>query len=299
MTLTSTSNLNFRAEVLKRLNTPGAVRPLSQSALKLMESLRMPESNVLDIVGLIESDPGLAVRSMALANSPLYGHSREINSVRQAVVIIGRSALAQMAATYATQQLFCDDASGNTMIMQLQAELFHHSLGCGAVARALVEHLSDVDDDEAYLSAILHDIGKLVLMQCDPAVYECIVHQSSTEPIWRLEHERLGITHQEVGALCSQSWGLPESIVLAIKHHHDNPNEVQHPEIVALVSAANQLAHHWNLGDHRTGQKPEGDVDGTFPDEFPVIGISSEHIRLSRAVAHQYYDELLQTCGTG
>ena len=82
-----------------------------------------------------EADPDVIERILSVANSPLYGYSRQIDSISHAVVILGLRNIARLAVSFAAENMY---ASGGTSSRFCQ-ELYKHSLGCALVARTLTE----------------------------------------------------------------------------------------------------------------------------------------------------------------
>jgi putative nucleotidyltransferase with HDIG domain len=104
------------------------------------------------------------------------------------------------------------------------AELWDHSLRTASAARKLskYENLSDLACEEAYVSGLLHDIGKLVLAANADEDYQEIMNRSHREgtPVDQIEWEVFGATHAQIGAYLLGLWGLPEPVVSNVELHH-------------------------------------------------------------------------------
>ena len=90
-------------------------------------------------------------------------------------------------------------------------------------------------------SALLHDIGKLVLVHAYPA-YPAQVHGTARTPEERVHAERreLGVDHGLVGGVLARRWGLPSSLATAIERHHSDDATGE----AAIVRLADMLAHY-------------------------------------------------------
>ncbi|MEA2455905.1 MAG: hypothetical protein QOI45_2167, partial [Thermoleophilaceae bacterium] len=97
------------------------------------------------------------------------------------------------------------------------------------------------DRDELLCSALLHDIGKLVLSHAYPG-YPAQIHGNARTPEERLHKERLelGVDHALVGGVLARRWGLPNRLAMAIERHHADDAEGE----PALVRLADMLAHY-------------------------------------------------------
>jgi DNA-binding CsgD family transcriptional regulator len=95
--------------------------------------------------------------------------------------------------------------------------------------------------DRLMVTAMLHDIGKLVLIQAYPG-YPGQVHGDARTPEERIHRERreLGVDHALVGGVLARRWGLPKSIASTIeRHHHDDAGDE-----AVFVRLADMLAHY-------------------------------------------------------
>ncbi|MGI9516408.1 MAG: HDOD domain-containing protein [Pirellulaceae bacterium] len=227
-----------RETLLQRLQDLDSVQPLPASALALLNACQNPNGQVDEVISIIETEPAIAARILAVANSPLYGYSRQITTIGHAVVILGSRNLSRLAASYAALKMFCENESSG----KFREQLYRHSLGCASVARNLTQKDDGCDPDQAFLGGVLHDIGKLVMMQLLAADYSQLVGAASPQEILTLEQQAFGISHQEVGEFCARKWGFPAEISAVIGHHHGSSAEPLTTPLSQVVEAANHVA---------------------------------------------------------
>ena len=108
--------------------------------------------------------------------------------------------------------------------------------------------------DQAFLAAMLHDAGKLILAYNFPQKYDALYQTASNDSkrnLLEAEQEIFGGTHSEVGGYLIGLWGLPPQVVEAITHHH-NPRICRHEEFTPLtaVHIANVIEHQNNPPPH-------------------------------------------------
>ena len=72
-------------DILKKIKQ---LPPLPESAMQIEAVYQNPDSSFNDMVKILEKDPLLTADILKAANSPLYGFSREINAISQAVVFL-------------------------------------------------------------------------------------------------------------------------------------------------------------------------------------------------------------------
>ena len=116
-----------------------------------------------------------------------------------------------------------------------------HAVATQAAADRLARELEYEDRDELLCSALLHDIGKLVLSHAYPG-YPARSTATPARPRSACTSERLelGVDHALVGGVLARRWGLPNRLALAIERHHADDAEGE----AALVRLADMLAHY-------------------------------------------------------
>ena len=252
--------VDFRQAFLERLKTPGTIKPISSSAMRLLEACRNPSGKITELVELIEADPAIATRTLALANSPVYGQTRMISSIKQAVVVLGMTSISQLATSFALTDTYLDEGDAAPEIKAHRQALFFHSLGTASVARNLASILGTTDEGTAYLAGALHDLGKQIFWELIPEEYQALHQWSHEHSVYELESKILGLTHEEVGEFCAQNWGLPQEIVLSIGYHHRPKQASEEQSIVQIVESANYFARLWGVGSDPMPVEPEEEL---------------------------------------
>ena len=195
------------------------------------------EVDMQRIAEVIEEDPVIAAKVLHIANSSFYGINT--GSVGQAIVYLGLTAIKSIVLATS----FCDlleeragmfgkDLLWNraSMMNRLVNRLYYKLMG---------RHISPT----AATVGLLHDIGRVALLQQFPAEYtqmEAMLKERTDLLPDELEREIIGISHQEVGGYLLDWWGLPHQIVESAMFHHDPfNNNVVDRELVAVVHIAN------------------------------------------------------------
>ena len=211
---------------------------LAESRNRLLRLLRAEHMSAGDIVAAVESDVALAIAVLRIANRTQQpGKKGKITSVPKAVEIIspaGVEALANRTAVF--------DFFERTPGWDAAPERFRlHALATQRAADRLAKEIQYPDRDELLISALLHDIGKLVLVHAYPG-YPEQVHGEAKTPEERIHRERreLGVDHALVGGVLTRRWGLPSRLAAAIERHHADDVEGE----AALIRLADMLAHY-------------------------------------------------------
>ena len=190
------------------------------------------------IAKLIEQDSALCAKVLQIVNSAFFGMSRRITDVTTAVSALGMSTLRNVVLT---SEVFRD--IGNAKNAKLIEALQNHAVLAAGIAKNIL--LGTPLADDAYVAAILHDVGRLILVSNFPkesAEIDKAVKAGDREHV--AEERILGTTHAEIGAYLLGLWGLPYPIVEAVANHHHR-ERIENPQLdlVAAVYLANLLAH--------------------------------------------------------
>jgi putative nucleotidyltransferase with HDIG domain len=209
------------SEKLKRVITGlGALPTPPKIYQRLSRAVHSPYSTMEEIGEIVQEDPGLTLKLLQISNSVYFGMARKVVTPMEAVQIVGLEILRALVLCIHAFKFYQDKQLKSISA----AELWDHSLRTASAARKLskYENLSDLACEEAYVSGLLHDIGKLVLAANADEDYQEIMNRSHREgtPVDQIEWEVFGATHAQIGAYLLGLWGLPEPVVSNVELHH-------------------------------------------------------------------------------
>lgn len=187
--------------------------------MELLRVLQSPEPSIKRIAVLINKDLALTARIMQVVNSAFFGLPHRASNSEQAVMMLGVDNLRNLLLSVKIFQLF----EGGSVPAKLVERLWLHSSKVAGIARAIAtyEDFPDKKVDECMLAAMLHDIGKMVLLKL-PAYRAELARQLQKTDAKELNMERMlvGTTHAEAGGYLIGIWGLERAVVDAVIHHH-------------------------------------------------------------------------------
>jgi len=211
-------------------------------ARKLLELKLDTDQDEQQMLLLIAQDPLISARIIGLANSPLFGSSRKISTVKDASLLLGLKRVKSVATGLALL------AQLNKPVGRLNIPaLWEHNMGVAFAMLAIVSAMPAklrVNDDLTFLAGMLHDVGYSVLAHLDVEWSDELQTRMVTEPnrlAVELELEVVGLTHDELGAELARHWGLPEEIVAAIRFHHDVDKSDSAQPLARIINLAEKL----------------------------------------------------------
>lgn len=208
--------------------------------LDLMAMLNDQKTTTNELVKKIRVDQGLISHILKCCNSPLFGVRKEINSVGQAINLLGYLNLKSILTTYFVGNLY--GASGKNECMQY---LWHHSVAVAVFAKETARFLQ-FRDDEIYLGGLLHDLGKLIMYKHDSHKYDLVYmdFKDRQKPMIESESQAFEFTHVEAGIYLMQKWGFSEFLKETVQLHHGFEDYWGGLDIkYAIVPFANLLVH--------------------------------------------------------
>jgi len=184
----------------------------------LRDLLESPSCNAASLSQLIMQDQALAAKILRVANSGFYAVPRTISGLHQAVSLLGTETLLGLVlATHVFDNLPLPGLNLDN--------LWKHAVCVGVMSRHIAKANGSTRDqiEASGIAGLLHDLGSLVFFGNHPAEYQTILRDANGyEPVLvESEQEVFGVNHAELGGFVLMLWGLPDSIVNAVKYHHD------------------------------------------------------------------------------
>ena len=218
---------------------------LPSIAHELQQLVARESSSAKDIEKVIQKEQVLAARILKLSNSAYFGLSRQVSDISQAVTVLGTRRLHDLVmASFVFSQLSSPPSKSLDYV-----HLWEHALATACATESVAEHFR-LERDKAFMAGLLHDIGKLVLSIYFPREYDETLRASVRDraPLVRVEEERLGITHAEVGYMLLAKWKLPEAYAYSTKYHHQAAPSSPHRDLAGMVHVGDILAKAFGVG---------------------------------------------------
>jgi putative nucleotidyltransferase with HDIG domain len=220
-----------------------------QRALQLIDD---PRSSAQDVVDVIQYDQSITVDVLRLCNSAYFGLGRTVDSLKEALVMIGFNRLLEIILSRESVKLYGKGCKGYDLD---QGDLWRHSVACALLSRIIAERLNWEALPAHFTAGLVHDIGKMVLSKFVKDYFEEIRSLTQKRKLSFVEAERevLGIDHAELGGRITEEWKFPSSIVSPVRYHHTPLLTPENHEVVQLIYLCDTVALMTGIGGGADG----------------------------------------------
>jgi HD-like signal output (HDOD) protein len=205
------------------------------------------------LAAIITQDQSLSLRVLRLANSPFYGFSRKINTVKDAVVVLGDKALRNMVLILAMRGMH--NHFGAT-----EKSLWEESAAYAMAARFLAERIPGHHPEEAFMAGLMSNVGEVVANNDNPKLYQEIFDVARRRGDDGTLQKRLAYSFTELGAAVLSSWNFSLLLVTSLFYADcaDLEGDEHNPlyRMTALVFLARQICQALKLGGYRGSEQP-------------------------------------------
>ncbi|MCG8552700.1 MAG: HDOD domain-containing protein [Desulfobacterales bacterium] len=229
-------------KVMLHLNRVDSIFTMPSVAMQAYSVASDPESTIEDIVGKILLSPGLTIKLLKIVNSPFYGLSHKVNSIKDAVMLMGTDEVVNMAFGLSLSESFLNaDLKG---LMDPQT-LWRHSMGTALIAQYLCRDLPQFKDMGIFTAGLLHDLGKIYLIENFSQLYTTVLSRAAERAvsISAGEQETLGMDHGKIGQRIGENWNLPDPLVHAAAFHHQPSAAGEFSLFAAMIGFSDYLSN--------------------------------------------------------
>lgn len=228
------------AEIDNIPTVPALLVPLLKRLGEPAESV-----DVTEIVNLISYDKSLTAQCLHMANSPLLGMRRRVESVQTAVIALGMSKVREVATACCLLHALPRRPGSLEPV-----NLWKHSLACAHISREFARRVGFADPEQAYLGGLLHDLGLIIELTSFPKEFDRICRNAFEQrrPLHEVEPAEFGMDHCAIGALLAERWRLPSEMKEVIRGHHHVERSSSACTLVSIVSLSDLLCRMRGLG---------------------------------------------------
>lgn len=202
-------------------------------ATAALERLGQPDVDLTEIGDLLVADPGVSARLLRIVNSAAVGARRQIESVHQAVTLLGVSQLESLLISAGVQEaLPSSPGAGHD-----PREFWQTSARRAAIAAAFAGRIVPASKSETFTAALLQDMALPLLAAHRPDYGELVqAWREGAGDLTTIESDSFGSDHATIAGQMCEAWEFPDSLRAAIESHHDDPADGEGIPFVQIVS---------------------------------------------------------------
>ena len=278
---------NAKQIVDAALEKIGDLATLPEVTIKITQIVEDAKSTARDLHEVIKNDPALSVKVLKVVNSAFYGLPGQVASVDRAIILLGLSAIKNIAIAASIARLF----KGKRISEVFSAsDLWRHSVAVAVAARSLARcSPHPAMTDEIFVAGLIHDIGTLVERQTYPDEFADVIDKCYNGEINVLECERqlIGADHQAFGVGLTKKWKFPRHLRAAVGFHH-NPESlsVELRNMAMLIQVADILCCEEKIGFYLTSQGEQ-----ITPEMLEALSITQEQLDEVREALPEQLEE--------
>lgn len=262
---------------------PGA----AQRAFKIATN---PNAEALDFVEVFEADEGLSARVLKIANSVFYDRGGGSRTIVEAVSVIGITELKNLLNATVLANLF-------PVKHPLRAQLWSHNIATALTAQILARNVFPNSTDQAFLAGLMHDVGKLLILQQHLDNYERVMRKGLADGIESTEAEvrAYPFNHTHVGQLVAERWNFSADLLDAIANHHKPWTDIERGSLTGLIKVSDIAVHAVGLGAGRDSGANRKIYSPWLDDAWTFLHIPLKEQKLLLQQASLAFDSEYQT----
>lgn len=173
---------------------------------EMMQELASPHSSLIKLANIVEGDTGLSISVIKTVNSAFYGLSQRIESVAQAVTLLGVHLIKNITLT--TKVFSCFE--GSSLGIKRLTQLNNDAMRIGAIANQFARYakLPKTTAGHCQLVGMLSNIGELIVTDKNEG------------------NESTSLSSSIVGAYLLHLWKMPDTVVEAVAMQHELADSV-------------------------------------------------------------------------
>lgn len=233
------------AALARIMNSP-QMPTLPAVAVQVLDLTSRRDVELAEIAKVIEHDPAIATRVLKTVNSSFYGLTRKVGSIRQALAYLGMETVRGLVLGFSLARTLKDD---DDVVFDFN-EYWRRSILGASAARAIAGIVRKGDPDEAFVAALVRDLGMIALWKYygDRYLQLLDLTEGDHNRLSDLERRHFEIDHAQIGAGMIEGWKFPSNIVdVVLLHHHGTEVAGSDEDMRRIVLIAADVAE--SLGD--------------------------------------------------
>jgi putative nucleotidyltransferase with HDIG domain len=209
---------NYTALSVAIVENVNSLPQFPENVLSIQRLIGIPNVDITNVARKISMDPAITADLLKIVNSGQYMLVKRVNSIGEAVRLVGIQGITKLLYSYGTQKILGEESPE-------KRALWAHSYKTAFYAFNLIKNFHRDPNllDDAYVGGMLHDMGKIIFANVHPDLMSRIREfcDQKAFPSATFENMAAGMNHADIGALIAEKWNFPDALISAIRYHHD------------------------------------------------------------------------------
>jgi diguanylate cyclase (GGDEF)-like protein len=212
-------------------------------AIDVLELTRDADVKLKEIARVIQNDQALAAKILKTVNSSYYALAKPCPTISRALAYLGLSTVKSLVLGFSLVEITTCSEGGFDL-----TDYWRRCLFAAAAARRAATDTGTCDPEEAFIAALMQDVGMFAMFTAASDLYEVVYRESGADHrrLPAIEKRAFGFSHTHVGAQLGERWRLPAEIVDAMRNHHD-PQPGKNAQVVRIVNIGFEIANTFSL----------------------------------------------------
>ena len=210
------------------------LEPIPAVANQLLSIVDNPDTSMEDIANVIQYDPVVTSSVLKICNSAYFGLKNPAESVKDAVNMLGTDQIVELVIMKSGAKTLSGSQKGYGLE---GGGMWRYAVSSAVIAKQVAQKLCLKNKNTIFTSALVKDIGKIILESHVSDSYQRIKDLVENEHFSFREAEKkiLGIDHAELGAMIAKMWKFSPKMIKLIRHHHlSDETMIKDKEIAAV-----------------------------------------------------------------
>jgi len=184
---------------------------MPEVAHALIRTLNEEDADVATVRNVISKDPSLTTTLLRMANSAMFGLSRKVDNLDNAINVVGMAQIRSRALSICMANVFVLPRAINRL------EFWGNSMACAGYSKWLA-HAHGGDEQQAWLTGMMLRLGELIIGQKSEQVLTDVERQPRAPgERWSRETAALGFDEGQITAEVANRWDFPDEVVQALR----------------------------------------------------------------------------------
>lgn len=211
---------------------------LPSVAVDVLALTAKPNVNLEQIARVVQNDQALCAKILKTVNSSFYGLSKPCPTITRAISYLGLSTVKSLVLGFSLVDCTRSDKGFDLL------DYWKRCIYSAAATRCIAARTAICDPEEAFITALMQDVGMPAIAHALGAAYQQIIDEAEGEHarLLALEQRALGFHHAKVGSMLAQRWRMPPEMIEAIRHHHTPDSASGYSALVRAVALGSYAA---------------------------------------------------------